>query len=165
MTGSLEGKLLDLDVVVGIATGIIWQHLGETASTSVDVVGGKILLVEALASADLSVSVIPAIGTEGSEGVTDKVADGWRDTEVDCEDVVWCWMPITSTSNSHATGEPNRANSSCSIASAWRSSAKLLMWFVNLIFCSTWVRTKAGEKWIDSNIQDRGKMRDGRGIA
>ena len=76
MTDRLEDKLLDLDVVVGIGTGIIQQHLGETASTSVDIVGGKVLLVEALASAGPSVSVIPVIGTEGSEEVTDKVADG-----------------------------------------------------------------------------------------
>ena len=67
--GSLEGKLLDLDAVVGIGTGIIQQCLGETPSTSVDVVGGETLLVEALASVGLSVSVIPVIGTEGSEGV------------------------------------------------------------------------------------------------
>ena len=90
MTGSLEGKLLDLDVVLGIGTGIIQWCLGETVSTSVDVVGGKILLVEALASAGLSVSVIPAIGTEGSEEGIDEVADGPRGMEVECEDVVWC---------------------------------------------------------------------------
>ena len=70
MTGSLEGKLLDLDVVVGIGMGIIQQCLGEAASISisVDIVGGEILLVEALASAGLSISVIPAVRTEGSEG-------------------------------------------------------------------------------------------------
>ena len=87
MTGSLEGKLLDLDVVVGIGTGIIQWHLGETAFTSVDVVEDETLLVEALASAGLSISVIPAIGTEGSE---DKVADGGRGTGVKCKDIVWC---------------------------------------------------------------------------
>ena len=81
MTGSLEGKLLDLDVVVGISTGIIRWCLGETAFTSVDVVGGEILLVEALTSEGPSISVTPAIGTEGSEEGADEVADGWRDTE------------------------------------------------------------------------------------
>ena len=90
MTGSLEGKLLYLDVVVGISPGIIPWCLGETTSSSVDIVGGEIWLVEALASAGPSVSVIPAIGTEGGEEGVDKVADGQRGTEVECEDVVWC---------------------------------------------------------------------------
>ena len=74
--GSLEGKLLDLDVVVGIGTGIIQQYLGEAASISADVVGGKNLLVEALASTGPSISVIPAIGTEGGEEGIDEIVDG-----------------------------------------------------------------------------------------
>ena len=76
MTGSLEGRLVDLGVVVGISTGIIQRCLGETVSTSVDIVGGKILLAEALASAGPLISVIPVIGTEGSEEGIGKVADG-----------------------------------------------------------------------------------------
>ena len=58
-------------------------------SISVDIVGGKILLVEALASTSPSISVIPAIGNGGEEGI-DKVVDGQRDTEVECEVAVWC---------------------------------------------------------------------------
>ena len=75
-TGSLEGKLLDLDAVVGIGTGIIQWHLGEPASISADIVGGEILLVEALASAGPSISARPLIGTEGGEEGIDEVADG-----------------------------------------------------------------------------------------
>ena len=90
MTGSLEGKLLDLDGIVGIGTGIIQQHLGEAASISADIVGGEILLVEALASIGPSISVIPVIGTEGGEEGIDEVIDGQRGTEVECEDAVWC---------------------------------------------------------------------------
>ena len=140
---NLEGKLLDLDVVVGIGTGIIWWHLGEAASISADVVGDEILLVEALGSTSPSISVIPAIGTEGGKEGKDKVVDRWRGTKVEHEDAVWCWVPITSTSNNFAAGEPRRANSSGCIASMWRSSAKLWMWFANLIFCRAWVKTKA----------------------
>ena len=76
MTGSLEGKLLDLDVAVGISTGIIQCHLGEPASISIDIVGSEILLVEALASTGPSISVIPVIGTEGGEVGIDEVVDG-----------------------------------------------------------------------------------------
>ena len=38
--------------------------------------GSEILLVEALASTGPSISVIPAIGTEGGEEGVDKVFDG-----------------------------------------------------------------------------------------
>ena len=52
------------------------MHLGEAASIYTDIVGGEILLVEALASTGSSVSVIPVIGTEGGVEGVDEVVDG-----------------------------------------------------------------------------------------
>ena len=63
--GSLHGELLVLEVVAGIGMGMILQHLEEAISMPTEVVGGDVLLVEALTSIGSAISVTPSIGTEG----------------------------------------------------------------------------------------------------
>ena len=71
-----EGKLPDLEVVGEIGIRMIHQHLEGVASVSVEGFGVGISLKVALASAGSTVSIMPMIGTEGSEGNMDNAAGG-----------------------------------------------------------------------------------------
>ena len=86
--GSLDGELLALEVVAGISMGIILQCLEGAISISAKVVGGDILLVEALTFIGSAILVTPIMGTEGVETGTDEAVAKWRGTEEGCADVV-----------------------------------------------------------------------------
>ena len=69
---SLEGELLALEVLARSSVGMILQCSEGATSMSTKVVGGDVLLVEALTSVGSSISVTPTIGTEGVETGTDE---------------------------------------------------------------------------------------------
>ena len=68
--------------------GMNLQHLDGATSMSAKVMGGDVLLVEALTSAGSAVSVTPIIGTEGVETGTDQAVAKWRGIEEGPTDVV-----------------------------------------------------------------------------
>ena len=157
-----EGKLPDFEVVGEIGVGMICWHLEHVASVSVEGFGAGISLEVALASASPTVSVMTAIGTEGGEGDMDEAAGGWGGTVVDWRDATWCCILIDSTSYCFAASDFSRATSSCWMASACRSSAKLQIWFARLIFRRAWVKIKVVmNEWMAVHRRTRSKIQDG----
>ena len=102
---------------------------------------GMILLVAISVDGDSSTLVTPTMGTWGGATIIDDVvADGVVAEQNDLEDrgvhKGWDLVDIISTFKMLAAGVSNKASSSCWIASACRSSAKLCMWLARWIFCN-----------------------------